>query len=247
MFSFFTSSKTTPDLSFIGVDMHSHLLPGIDDGLKTPEETMQFMEELHIMGYKKFICTPHILSGVHPNTPESILPKLALIQDMLKKSGLPVDVEAGAEYMVDLEMEALVNNNDRLMTFGDNYILIEMSYLAASPNIEQVIFQLRMKGIKPILAHPERYTFHHRNFSAYERYQDLGCLLQLNLLSLLGYYGEPIKEVAEKLVEKKMISLLGTDMHHATHLKALKDLSSKKSFYKKIAGLEIKNLELFGA
>ncbi len=246
MFSFFKSSKVTPSLSFIGVDMHSHLLPGIDDGLQKPEDTISFMEQLHDMGYKKFICTPHILSDVHPNTPDTILPKLELIRQMVKDNGLPVQVEAGAEYMVDLEMEALVKNDKKLMTFGDNYILIEMSYLAASPNMEQVIFTLRMKGLKPILAHPERYTFHHRNFAIYERYQDLGCLLQVNLLSLQGYYGEPVREIAEKLLEKKMVSLLGTDMHHATHLQALKDLASKKSFYKKLEGQNIRNNELFG-
>lgn len=246
MFSFFKSSKVSPDLSFIGVDMHSHLLPGIDDGLQNPDDTLRFMEELHALGYKKFICTPHILADVHPNTPETILPKLDMVRKMVQERGLNVEVEAGAEYMVDLEMESLIRSDKKLMTFGDNYILIEMSYLAASPNMEQVIFALRMKGLKPILAHPERYTFHHRNFAAYERYQDLGCLLQVNLLSLLGYYGEPIKEVAEKLLEKKMVSLLGTDMHHATHLQALKDLASKKSFYKKLEGQQILNNELFG-
>jgi tyrosine-protein phosphatase YwqE len=245
MFSFFKKKPNLKaDLSLLGADMHSHLLPGLDDGLKDLDSSLAFMQELHELGYEKLICTPHIISDLYPNSPLTILPTLQLVQQAVKEQNIPVIVEAAAEYMVDPEMENSVKSGDRLLTFGKDLILIEMSYIAASPNIEQVIFALRLKGLQPVIAHPERYGFYHHDFSQYERLVELGCMLQVNLLSLLGYYGKPIKMVAERLFEKKMISLAGTDMHHANHLNALKELATRKEFYKLIESAGLRNREL---
>ena len=242
MFSFFKRSlQVKPDLSFLGVDMHSHLLPGLDDGLQELGISIAFIKELNQMGYSKLICTPHILSDLYPNNPETILPKLQLVQQALSLQNIPVTIEAAAEYMVDPEMEDMVKRGDKLLTFGKNLILIEMSYVAPSPNIEEVIFALRLKGLIPVIAHPERYIFYHANFALYERFIDLGCKLQVNLLSLLGYYGKPVKQMAEKLFDKKMVSLVGTDMHHENHLMALKDLASKPEFYKLLKSANLEN------
>lgn len=245
MFSLFKKKENVqPDLSFIGADMHSHLLPGLDDGLKTIEESVACINELYNLGYRKLICTPHIISDMYPNDRKTILPKLDEVRKALRENNIQMTVEAAAEYMVDLEMEKYVLSGEPLLTFGDNLILIEMSYVAPSPNIEQMIFQLRIKGLQPVLAHPERYIFYHNDFENYQRFVDLGCLLQLNLLSLLGYYGKQIKLIAEKLLKNKMIDLVGTDMHHERHLAALKELASKKDFYKLFEEMEIKNKKL---
>jgi tyrosine-protein phosphatase YwqE len=244
MFSLFRSNKTTPDLSFISTDMHSHLLPGLDDGLQEVHQTIEFARELQELGYKKLICTPHILSGVYDNSPETILPKLELVRTAFKENNIDMPVEAGAEYMVDADFENYINEGKQLLTFGDNLILIEMSYAAVSANIENVIFQLRLKGLQPILAHPERYGYYYANPAQYERFIELGCCLQINLLSLLGYYGEPAKNIAQNLLKKKLVSFVGTDMHHNNHLNALKNLASKKSFYKLFENVELKNKEL---
>ena len=242
--SIFGTRKVNPDLSFLGVDMHSHLLPGLDDGLAELSETINFIKELHALGYHKLICTPHILFELYPNSPETILPKLELVRNELKEQGIPMQLEVAAEYMVDMEMQQYVDAGKPLLTFGKNLVLIEMSYIAASKNIEQVIFNLRMKGIQPVLAHPERYNYYHYDFEKYERFRDLGCLLQVNLLSLLGYYGKPVKQVAEKLISKEMVDLLGTDMHNQKHLDALKDLASQKSFYTFLNKYAFKNKTL---
>ncbi|MBS1731233.1 MAG: histidinol phosphatase [Bacteroidetes bacterium] len=246
MLNLFKRKTVSPDLSFIGVDMHSHLLPGLDDGLKKPEETIAFIRSLKEMGYHKLICTPHILAEVYPNSPETILPKLELIRKEIAAQQIDMQIDAAAEYMVDIDMEKLIDNDQPLLTFGDNHILIEMSYIAPSSNIEPLIFKLRMKGYQPVLAHPERYNYYHTNFEMYERFIDLGCLLQVNLLSLLGYYGKSVKKTADLIVEQKMVSLLGTDMHHQAHLDALKDLASKKLFYSSLENCNILNKELFG-
>lgn len=244
MFSFFRSSKTTPDLSFISVDMHSHLLPGLDDGLQEVQQTVEFAKELQDLGYKKLICTPHILSGVYNNSPETILPKLELVRSAFAENKIDMPVEAAAEYMVDADFESYMNEGGRLLTFGKNLILIEMSYAAASNNIENVIFQLRLKGMQPILAHPERYIYYYSKPDQYERFVDLGCYLQINILSLLGYYGEPAKNIAQDLIKKNKVSFVGTDMHHENHMNALKTLASKKNFYKLFENIELKNKEL---
>lgn len=241
MFSFF-KSKAIPDLSFLGADMHSHLLPALDDGLKNMEDTMDFMRTLHNLGYQKLICTPHVIKDIYPNNDyNTIKAKLLEVQQAAKKENLPVIIEAAAEYMVDPDFEKLITDDQPLLTFGDNHILIEMSYVAASPNIEKVIFDLCIKGYKPIVAHPERYSFYHSDFEKYQRLIDLGAVLQLNILSLSGYYGKYVMQTAEKLIKEKMISFAGTDMHHANHMNALQKLLTKKSFYKLINEVELQN------
>ena len=245
MFSFFKKNRhTDADLSFICADMHSHLLPGIDDGLQSIEESVAFISELSNLGYQKLICTPHIIPDIYPNTPETILPKLDLVKNALKGKNIDIIIEAAAEYMVDADMEKLITDNKQLLTFGKDLILIEMSFVAASSNIDKVIFQLRLKGLQPVIAHPERYGYYHNDFEKYRHYIDLGCILQVNLLSLLGYYGKPVKIMAEKLIKHHMVSLLGTDMHHERHLAALKDLAKRKEFYKFFEGIDIMNKKL---
>lgn len=248
MFSFFKRKQTKADLSFIGVDMHSHILPLLDDGSQSMDDSIRFLEELSELGYEKFICTPHTLAEVHPNTPQTVLPRLEEVRKELKKRGIRLPLDAASEYMVDMDMEEKIGNHEKeLLTFGKNknFILIEMSYLAESTNIENVVFELCSKGLQPILAHPERYNYYHGNFDRYERMKDLGCLMQSNILSFSGYYGKYVQVTAEKLAKAKLVDLIGTDLHHDRHLEALKDLSTRGSFYKIMDTLEIRNRELF--
>ena len=135
--------------------------------------------------------------------------------------------------MVDHDFTELIakTSKDDLLTINGKYILIEMSYLSASPNIEQVIFDLRMLGLTPIIAHPERYNYYHRHFEQYERFKELGCKLQINLLSLSGGYGPYVKKTAEKLLQHQLVDFAGTDMHHDRHLGMLKQLSTTQEFY----------------
>ncbi|MCE3281840.1 MAG: histidinol phosphatase [Chitinophagaceae bacterium] len=240
-----SQSTATPDFSFLGADMHSHLLPGLDDGLQTMDQTMYFMGRLEKMGYRKFICTPHILSDMHPNTPDTILPKLDEVREALAERGSNLQVEAAAEYMIDLEFEKLIDSGAKLLTFGDkNYILIEMSYVAPSPNFEKIIFNLQMKDIKPVFAHPERYSYFHSQFDKYERLIELGCLLQVNILSLSGFYGKEVKKAGELLFKKNMVSFLGTDMHHDRHLALLTDMAGKRDFLNTVSSAELLNKTL---
>ncbi|MCW3106560.1 MAG: hypothetical protein JWQ09_1066 [Segetibacter sp.] len=248
MFNFFKRSgkPVEPDLSFLGIDMHSHLLPGIDDGLQELESSVAFIKDLQNLGYKKLICTPHILSDLYPNSPQTILPKLALVRDALKAANVDMQVEAAAEYMIDHMFSELIakSKKEDLLTIAGDYILVEMSYLSPSPNFDQTIFDLRMLGLQPILAHPERYSYYHHQFDQYERFKDLGCKLQVNLLSLSGGYGPYVKKTAEKLFKNQMVDFLGTDMHHDRHLAMLKNLATKKEFYELVGNAELLNKTL---
>lgn len=230
MFSFF-NKKIQPDLSFLGADMHSHLLPAIDDGLKNVEQSVTFIKELNALGYNKFICTPHILSGVHNNTPDTILPALEKVRNALAAENVQVVVEAAAEYMIDDFFEEMIRSNRPLLTLGGDKILIEMSYAAPSPNLYEVIFALQLKNLKPIFAHPERYEYYHSNFEQYYDIKNRDIFFQVNLLSLSGYYGKQVKKIGERLIREGMVEFIGTDMHHAEHLRATKEFTSSKEFY----------------
>lgn len=241
MFSFFKRRpRIQPRFDFIGADMHNHLLPGIDDGSPNVETSLRLMEMLLALGYKKFICTPHVISDVHPNTPATIKAAWENLSVGMKEKGLDCPVEFSAEYMLNFDFDNLLANAD-LIPFGNKQILIEMSYAVESPNIKEAIFTLQTKGYRPILAHPERYPYYFHRIAYYEELMYAGCDLQVNMLSLTGYYGKPIKKMAEKLIEKGWVSWLGTDLHHDRHLSAMMQLSNDTKILKQID--KIKNLK----
>lgn len=243
LFSFLSSgsAKSAIDsLSFLGTDMHSHLLPGLDDGSQEVDDSVSYIKELYQLGYRKFICTPHIISDLYPNSRQTIEPAYRLLQQRLEEEKVPVTLLFAAEFMVNIDFEEVISE-DGLLPFGDNYLLIEMSYLAPSPNIKEVIFELMMKGYKPILAHPERYNYYHHHLDLIEEFREAGCLLQLNLLSLTGYYGKGVKKVAEYLIRQKMVSFAGTDLHHERHLALLQKMGSDKKILEQLHEIEWKN------
>lgn len=245
MFSFFKKkTDTNLSLNFLEVDMHNHLLPNLDDGLKEMQQTLDFAKEMQDLGYRKIICTPHILPGVHENSPQTILPRLQEVRTAFKENNITLEIEAAAEYMVGLELQETIEKNGQLLTFGNNYILIEMSYAAPSHNIAQVIYNLKLKGYKPILAHPERYNYYLNNYDVFEDYINRGCLLQVNILSLTGYYGKPVQKAAEHLVKNKLISFVGTDMHHNAHLNMTKQIAISTKFHDMMQDLNLRNKTL---
>ena len=148
------------------VDIHSHLLPGIDDGAKDLETSIALIQKMASYGIKNFITTPHILGDVYPNTPEVIKRKLKEVTDELKRRNLlDISISAAAEYMMDEKFTDLIEKA-QLLTLKDNLVLVEMSYFSPPINLYEILFQIQLKGYKPILAHPERYNSYHNNFEA---------------------------------------------------------------------------------
>lgn len=210
------------------VDIHSHLLPGIDDGAKDLEKSIELIKTMRSYGIKNFITTPHVLGNVYPNSSSVILEKLEEVKAEIKKQNLDVKISAAAEYMLDENFSELLEKDD-ILTLKDNYILVEMSYFNAPLNLYEVLFEIQLKGYKPILAHPERYNFFHNDFESYYKLKKQGCLFQLNLLSLTPQYGKNVQQIAQKLLKLGMIDFVGTDTHHSQHLELLKLVATDKN------------------
>ena len=242
MFPFlsFFSSKTTNNFSFIGTDIHSHLIPSIDDGCTNLENSIICIEHLKKMGFNKIVTTPHVMANVYPNTPEAINEGMRLLTAALKERNIEIEIEVAAEYKVDdLFMEYLANDN--LLTFGDNYVLIELSFVAPPINLEEIIFTMRTKGYKPILAHPERYRYWIDKLHKLEYLKTLGCLFQLNLMSLVGQYGLAARMVAHQLLSRNLIDFLGTDLHKFDDINTLQKILNSKVDFNKICSLNTLN------
>lgn len=210
------------------VDIHSHLLPGIDDGAKDMENSIRLIEKMYSYGIKNFITTPHVLGDVYPNSSKTINEKAQEVKDELAKRGLTdVTFKAAAEYMIDEQFVLRLQEKD-ILTLKDNYILVEMSYFNAPSNLYEVLFDIQLKGYKPVLAHPERYNFYHDNFESYYKLKKAGCVFQLNLLSLTEQYGKGVQKTAQKLLNENLYDFVGTDTHHDNHLRLLTKISTKK-------------------
>lgn len=218
--------KSIAKLSFLEVDMHNHLLPGIDDGSKSVDQSIQLISGLRQLGFNKFVCTPHILDGMYPNTAKTIGQAHRQLQTALKDQNQKIETVAAAEHMIDDGIARLIEKND-LCVMPGGYVLIEMSYLQESKALFQTILDIQNLGYKPILAHPERYNYFHYNFDMYKQIKNAGCLLQLNLLAISRYYGVEVKSTALTLIKSGMYDFVGTDLHHEKHLTALQQVVAK--------------------
>lgn len=238
-----TKVMTMGKLAFLEVDMHNHLLPGIDDGSQSTAQSISLIKGLHAMGFEKFICTPHIMAGVHPNTKSTIAAAHETLSKELRTADPKVKIFAAAEHMIDEELETIIKK-DNLCVMPGGYVLIEMSYLAESKALFQTILDIQNLGYKPILAHPERYNYYHYNFDMYKQIKDAGCLLQLNLLSISRYYGTEVKVAALTMIKSGMYDFVGTDTHHEKHLTALQDVVAKYPVRDLLRTCPIKNQTL---
>lgn len=214
------------------VDIHSHLLPGIDDGAKDMDTSIALLLKMASYGIKNFITTPHVLGSVYPNSSEVIRQQLAAVKKELEKREIKdISIQAAAEYMLDGEFSALLDQKD-ILVLKDNYILVEMSYFSAPINLYELLFKIQLKGYKPVLAHPERYNFYHTDFKSYYKLKQAGCLFQLNLLSLTDQYGKGVQKTSEKLLKENLYDFVGTDTHHQNHLELLPKIGTKKTLEK---------------
>jgi tyrosine-protein phosphatase YwqE len=215
-------------------DIHSHLIPGIDDGVQTIEESIFLIRELESIGIKKIITSPHIKGEIFENTPEIILNGLEKLKAEIKKQGISIEIEVCAEYFIDDYFINKIRNNEKFLTFGNKqkFILVEFSYFGLPIQYKSVFFDLQSKGYTVVLAHPERYYYLHNNFDKYIELYDRGALLQLNLVSLTGFYDNASKKIANKLIDEGLYSFIGTDTHNIQYINSLKKVLSSKTYNK---------------
>ena len=220
------------------VDIHSHLLPGIDDGSKSMGESVKLITEMNSIGIQNIITSPHILGSTYPNSPEIINSKLEAVNTEL---GLNKPIKSAAEYMLDQQFENFLEA-ENLLTLKDRYILIEMSFFNAPINLYEILFKIQLKGYIPVLAHPERYPFLHKRFEEFTKLKNAGCKFQLNLLSLSHHYGKEVQQCAQKLLKENYYDFVGTDVHNSGHIEKLKSLELKKSVAQMVQKLCKNNL-----
>lgn len=230
MFSFLKRfNHSTVDVSSLKTDMHSHLIPGIDDGAKTIQKSVAYIQGLADLGYQKIITTPHIMGEFYPNTPAIILAGLDELRAAIVKANISVELEAAAEYFVDDYFVELLDSEAPLLTLPGNRLLIEFSTFAPPANFFEILFRLKTLGYHPILAHPERYIYYAKQFEIFKAFKTKGCALQINFLSLIGHYGTLQKKLAHQLLKAELVDMVGTDLHHNGHLELLqKCLKNKK-------------------
>lgn len=222
MFNIFNRKKEYKvDYSNIGTDIHSHILPGIDDGSPDAETSIHLIKGLQDLGFKKFVATPHIYQEIHPNTNESINASLDILQTKAKEVKFDVTVKAAAEYFLDEHFNELLEGEAPLRTIHENWVLVEWSFIQPPFDLRQTLFNIQIKGYQPIIAHPERYTYYYKSWSELDQLIHAGAYLQMNILSLYGYYGRSEKRIAEYLLANNKYKLVGTDLHHERHLAAL--------------------------
>ncbi len=241
MFRFFKRKQSIKNP--VLVDIHSHLLPGLDDGVEMLEESLQIIKTFEALGYKKVITTPHILSDFYKNSPETILPVLKELQKyILGKTN--VIVEAAAEYYLDETFINLINEGKKkLLTLGNDFILFETSFMSEPVYLKEAIFKIQSLGLKPILAHPERYQYLHNDWALATDLFERGTYFQINLNSLSGYYSIPVKKMVAKLIKSKMVHFFGSDCHNPKQIEVFQD-SLKTPLFSQLAGLNLLNNQL---
>lgn len=231
------------DFSSFVTDIHSHLIPGIDDGSKTMDESLELIRGFRDLGFKKLVTTPHIMSDAFRNTPEIILDGLEKLRTAVKAAGIEIELDASAEYYFDEAFSKLVDDN-KILPLREKYILFEISYINAPDLIHQMVFQIQMKGYTPILAHPERYPYWYKRFEEYHKIKEAGALFQINTNSIAGYYGPDARRIAERMINENMVDFIGSDMHGSRHMESLKRCLGEKSLWK-LAAQGVRNSTLW--
>jgi len=242
------SFSATLPFAALGVDMHSHLLPGLDDGAETLAHSLDLLRELRTLGFRKLVMTPHVMGDFYKNTPAGIRAALAALQLAAVEAGLgDVELACAAEYYLDEWLGHKLATGIELLSFGgeNRFLLLETSYLNEPFNLQATIFELKAAGYRPVLAHPERYVYLYGRFAELEKMrQEYGVLLQLNLNSLAGYYSPAARKVAEKLVDGGLVDFVGTDTHHLRHTTMLASKTQHLPYFRKLLALPLLNSTL---
>lgn len=206
------------------------------------DNSIELLIGMESLGYQKVITTPHVMSDAYRNTPEIILAGLEKVREAIVKAGLKIKIDAAAEYYLDYDFEKKLKSKN-VLTFGGEkkYLLWEMAFVNPPDNMNQMVFDMLTNGYKPVLAHVERYGFWHRDYSKYEELVSRGILLQMNINSVTGHYSEATKKAAQWLIDKDMISFVGSDCHHVGHQELMRKALREKSFHKLLASSKLLN------
>jgi protein-tyrosine phosphatase len=229
LFKIFKKEEQTGNsLAWLHADMHSHVLPGIDDGSPDITTSLELIRGFQALGYKKIITTPHVLWEIYPNTTDIIKSKQSEVEKEITKAGIDIEFHAAAEYFIDDHFTDQLKKKIPLLTISGNMVLVEFSMVNMPMDLQGVLFEMQMQNYQPVLAHPERYTYLFRRKDFFDQLKDAGCYFQLNLLSLSGHYGEDVQKLAEYFLKRNYYDLAGTDLHNARHLSLLHKIQASQ-------------------
>ncbi len=227
--------STLTDYSQMAVDIHSHLIPGIDDGAKGIEESVFLLQQLERLGFKKIITSPHVMQDGYMNSTETILTGRDRVRRAIKENGIKLEFDAIAEYNIDEGMYAKIEKKD-LLVLGKNFVLVEMPFISKPAIMGDIMYKLQTAGYNVLLAHPERYSYFYENdFKTYKSLKDRNIFFQVNIGSLSGTYGKGAKFTAEKMIDDNMVNFIGSDLHGAKNIEILEKCLSLKYLEKIIS------------
>jgi tyrosine-protein phosphatase YwqE len=227
----------------ITLDIHSHILPGIDDGSPDITTSLQLIQDLYDLGIRKFIATPHIIGDMYRNNPQTINDALQKVKTACKKAKINIELSAAAEYMLDDYFMELLQKNEPLLTLHKNILLTEISYSTTPENLGEITTGIISQGYLPVLAHPERYHYYQQHFDKLYELLEMGFVLQINLLSLTGYYGKKAEKAVKFILDNNLAKLVGTDLHHEKHVAAFKDEKNRLIFQQYLEGKMFNDLD----
>lgn len=242
LFNLFKKKDKLPlvDYSAIHTDIHSHLIPGIDDGSQSMDESIILIKRMMDFGFKKLVTTPHIMADYYRNTSEIIVRGLDSVREELHRQNIDVEFEAAAEYYLDETFESKLEKRD-ILTIGENFLLFELSFVNYPKNLFEIIERIKDKGYTPLLAHPERYPYLTWGLENYQQIKEAGCYLQLNTVSLTGYYGKPTQKIAEELVDNMLVDFIGSDLHRMKHVDMLQQALRMPYVHKLLTDYQLQN------
>lgn len=245
MFHLFSKRKETiPIFESLGTDIHCHLVPGVDDGSKNYEESIECIRRMYEVGYRKMYITPHFQYPRYQNDEDDIKSRFEELKKHVEQAGVEMQLAGVAgEYRIDDAFQKRIEDA-RFLKIGGKYVLVELSLHQQRMGIEETIFDLQTKGYEVILAHPERYPYLGATSPMLERLKEQDVYFQINVLSLSGFYGEMSRKIGYELVNRGWVELLGTDMHNTRYAQALMDASRDKKLAKLLDKCEFMNCKL---
>lgn len=245
MFSFWKNDKQDRfDFGLLQADMHSHLIPGIDDGAPDMITSIRLIKGLAELGYKKLITTPHIMYDMYDNSRTDILQRCEALKQRVKEENIDITIEVAAEYFLDQHVKNLLANKEPLLTIKDNLVLVEFSLASEPVDLKEILFEMQLQNYQPVIAHPERYSYHERNLEFFELMKSAGYWFQLNILSLAGLYGKSTQSLARTFIKKNYYELAGTDLHNEKHLKLLTQSAFSSDLKRLLVSGKLINTEL---
>lgn len=244
MFSFLGKKAKHFDYSLLGADMHSHLIPGVDDGSPDISNSLQLIKGLVELGYKKLVTTPHIMWDMYKNTKQDILERFEILTQAVQEEKIEVELKVAAEYFLDDHVKELLNKSEALLTIHQNMVLVEFSLAYEPFDLKEILFEMQVQDYQPVIAHPERYIYPDKGNLFYDELKDAGYLFQLNILSLIGMYGKQPKKNAHYIAEKNYYDFAGTDLHNPWHLEALHDPSLIPGLKRLLESGKIRNIQV---